>query len=203
MAAWTARRAVSDVNTRIPATAAVLLITALTTACGGGSISAAQGQSIASGIRRQAALAFWQLDNAVGDAEVSTGGLGGFGRCSSTQQDSIAYAILNGMVTRHDSRQSLAQFTSVILDRFRTAGWVLKESDAGRYSATRNGLRVQLDVYQDKSGPYTALSVQSGCVAVGNVASSIVDPYSSGQSDEYQQADAAASPVPTGFSPEG
>ncbi len=178
--------------------AAILLASALASACGGSSTGTQQGTAAADKIRQDVAAAFWQLDDSLGRTVLSTGGLGGFGGCSGSP-DSLAYGITAAMQTSANSQQDLAEFTMSILPGFAAAGWPLTHTSDDNYSAKRSGLTVSLHVFSESSGPGASLTVQSGCVDVGSAAQTILSHYSGDQSDQYPQSEASAKPVPTTF----
>lgn len=173
-------------------------------ACGGGG-DAAAGKQAAERSRRTVAMAYWRLYNSLGHAVARTNGDGRFISCPGAPA-SLRYGVANAISALTPS-QPPGQFTGLVRTRFGQAGWPLHPSGtnaAGQrsYTATAGGITATVRFFHDNLGPGAALTVAGKCVNAGSAAQTILSAYADSQ-DNYPDADASASPVPTAFPPSG
>ncbi|BBA97447.1 hypothetical protein RVR_3204 [Actinacidiphila reveromycinica] len=162
-------------------------------------MNAEKGKERANQTRKETAAVYWKLYNSL-DAPASTsGGAGYFTSCGKSGSSSVQYVVRALIRATSDKKMTYASLEQTVADQLAAAGWHLTPSEDGR-SAEKSGITVELELPSVGAGPTTALQVESGCVDVGAAKDTVSDGYSFNSDwDQYKDADASASPVPTTF----
>lgn len=169
------------------------LLLVLATACGGSAPSTA---SLADKQRRPVAKEYWKIYRAVHGATHSfttTEGLFEYCPGSRTRVD---YRIVY-YATGRTGKETEPHIDSTLVARLKTIGWDLAPLSDTSYSAEHGDLTVwtkELSNPAKNDALVVTVNVQSGCVDYGDKSAKL-----KGILDEYPNADAAASPVPTGL----
>jgi hypothetical protein len=177
----------------------VAALSVLASGCGGGTVSAAQGTSVAKARRADVAKTFWRLYNSVGNSVIKTGGTGNFVPCTEPAAATIRYGIEVPFSGR-TATQTDAEFARAMQQYFARVGYRLKGSGDNTLTTDAGNVSVRLTMLRRlKTGPFASLTVASGCFDAGKAASGILQHYGGASGDDYPQSRASASPVPTGF----
>lgn len=177
----------------------IAALSVLASGCGGGTVSASQGTSVAQARRAEVAKTYWRLYNSVGDSVIKTDGTGNFVPCTEPAAATIRYGIEVPFSGR-TATQSDAEFARAMQQYFARAGYRLKASGNNAMTTHTGNVSVRFTILRRlKSGPFASLTVESGCFDAGKAASGILQHYGGASGDDYPQSRASASPVPTGF----
>ena len=180
-----------------------LMITAvsvLASGCSSGGTGAAQGTSTANAQRNDVARIYWRLYTSVpGDSVIKVGGNGNFVPCSVPAGTTIRYGVEAPFQARTAAGKG-TRFARALEQDFSRAGYPLTASAGGTLSARRGSVRVTFKLLgTGSSGPMASLTLVTGCFDAGSAASKILQHYGGATSDQYRDAQAPASPMPTGF----
>lgn len=177
----------------------IAALSVLASGCGGGTVSASQGTSVAQARRAEVAKTYWRLYNSVGDSVIKTDGTGNFVPCTEPAAATIRYGIEVPFSGR-TATQSDAEFARAMQQYFARAGYRLKATGNNAMTTHTGNVSVRFTMLRRlKSGPFASLTVESGCFDAGKAASGILQHYGGASGDDYPQSQASASPVPTGF----
>ncbi|WP_329369342.1 hypothetical protein OG896_26605 [Streptomyces sp. NBC_00669] len=169
------------------------LLLTLVTACGG---SAPSATSLADKQRRPVAKEYWKIYRAVHDVTNGWDVTDGTFEYCAGKRPRLDYRIVY-FAAGLSGKESEAQIDATLVARLKTVGWDLAPAGSKRFSATRGDLTVR--TYELPESPETGkrvvtVNVQSGCVDYGKNVARVLKVV-----DEYPNADAACSPVPTGL----
>ena len=177
----------------------IAALSVLASGCGGGTVSASQGTSVAQAHRVAVARAFWRLSNSVGNSVIKTDGTGNFVPCTEPAGTTIRYGIEVPFSGR-TATQTDAEFARAMQQYFARAGYRLKASGDNTLTTNTGNVSVRFTMLRRlKSGPFASLTVESGCFEAGKAASGILQHYGGASGDSYPQSRASPSPVPTGY----
>jgi hypothetical protein len=180
----------------LAACAAVIL---LATACSSNGISSAQGKERANATRKSTAAVYWKLYNAISAPVFRSGGTGSFAKCDSNGPTSITTYTVRATLGVDSGKMTLESLTQLVASQLAGVGWHLSPADDPDRSAKKGGITVKLQLPEVTGpDPLTVLQVQGECVDLGSASNAVVDGYYP-QSDQYHDADASKSPVPTTF----
>jgi hypothetical protein len=126
--------------------------------------------------------------------------MGNFVPCTVPAGTTVRYGVGAPFVQR-SAKAPEAPFAAAIEAGLRRAGWPVKQATGGGLATRRAGVQVLLKVFPPTGGmgATASLTVQTGCVNVGNAAQPILSHYGGAEGDDYRQQRPGTSPMPTGF----